>query len=34
LFMAWRDCGLLDEKGKARPACQIWADYLNRPLSK
>jgi hypothetical protein len=34
LFMAWRDCGLLDENGKARPARQVWADYFNLPLSK
>jgi len=24
LFMAWRDCGLLDEKGAERPACAVW----------
>ena len=34
LFMAWRDCGLLDEKGKARPAYQVWKDYFDLPLQK
>lgn len=34
LFMAWRDCGLLDENGKARPAREVWADYFKQPLSK
>jgi hypothetical protein len=34
LFMAWRDCGLLDETGKARPACQVWKDCFRLPLSK
>jgi hypothetical protein len=33
LFMAWRDCGLLDEKGKARPALQVWNEYFQLPLS-
>ncbi|MHB1034394.1 MAG: TIGR03067 domain-containing protein [Pirellulales bacterium] len=32
LFIAWRDCGLLDEKGKARPAYRVWKDYLSLPL--
>jgi hypothetical protein len=34
LFMAWRDCGLLDEMGKARPARQLWKDHFDLPLSK
>lgn len=34
LFMAWRDCGLLDEEGKERPAYSIWKDYFNRELEK
>jgi hypothetical protein len=32
LFMAWRDCGLLDENGKARSAYEAWGEYFNRPL--
>jgi hypothetical protein len=32
LFKAWRDCGLLDENGKARPAYQVWQDYFAMPL--
>ena len=28
LFMAWRDCGLLDEKGNPRPAFQVWKNYF------
>lgn len=34
LFMAWRDCGLLDEKGHTRPAYKIWKDYFDLPLQK
>jgi hypothetical protein len=34
LFMAWRDCGLLDEQGNARPAYAIWREYFERPLSR
>jgi hypothetical protein len=33
LFIAWRDCGLIDERGRARPAYAVWRDYLNRPFS-
>ena len=33
-FMAWRDCGLLDEAGKERPAFRVWRDYFERPLSE
>ena len=32
LFMAWRDCGLLDERGQARPAYAVWREYFERPL--
>jgi hypothetical protein len=32
LFMAWRDCGLVDESGKPRPAYQLWKDYFALPL--
>jgi hypothetical protein len=31
LFIAWRDCGLVDENGKARPAFQVWKDYFELP---
>ena len=31
LFMAWRDCGLLDESGQPRPAYAIWKSYFNLP---
>ena len=34
LFMAWRDCGLLDEEGTQRPAYTIWKDYFDRELEK
>ena len=32
-FMAWRDCGLLDQDGKARPAYTVWKRYFDLPLS-
>ena len=32
LFMIWRDCGLIDERGRARPAYFVWRDYFSRPL--
>ena len=32
LFMAWRDCGLLDEDGHARPSYVVWREYFGRPL--
>ena len=32
LFMAWRDCGLLDEAGKPRPALELWRRWLSVPL--
>ena len=34
LFMAWRDCGLLDEKGRARPAYRVWKEYFDIPLQR
>lgn len=34
LFMAWRDCGLLDEQGEARPAYGVWKDFFDLPLQK
>jgi len=34
LFIAWRDCGLLDEQGNARPAYAVWREYLERPLNR
>jgi uncharacterized protein (TIGR03067 family) len=34
LFIAWKDCGFLDEKGNFRPAYQVWKDYLELPLQK
>jgi hypothetical protein len=33
LFIAWRDCGLIDEAGRERPAYGIWRDYFRRPYS-
>ncbi len=32
-FMAWRDCGLLDQDGKARSAYLVWKRYFGLPLS-
>jgi hypothetical protein len=29
LFMAWRDCGLLDEDGKPRPIYWLWKSYFD-----
>jgi hypothetical protein len=34
LFKAWRDCGLIDENGKARPAYAVWKTYFDLPLTK
>ncbi|MBN1846214.1 MAG: glycosyl hydrolase 53 family protein [Sedimentisphaerales bacterium] len=31
-FMAWRDCGLLDETGKKRPSYHVWKQYFDMPL--
>ena len=33
LFIAWRDCGLIDERGRSRPAYVVWRDCVNRPFS-
>ena len=33
LFVAWRDCGLIDERGRSRPAYSEWREYLNLPFS-
>jgi hypothetical protein len=33
VFLAWRDCGLLDEGGRPRPAYRVWEQYLALPLS-
>jgi uncharacterized protein (TIGR03067 family) len=30
LFMAWRDCGLVDEHGVKRPAYAVWRRYFDR----
>jgi CubicO group peptidase (beta-lactamase class C family) len=34
LFMAWRNCGLLDANGKGRPVLQVWKGYFDLPLSR
>ena len=31
LFIAWRDCGLVDERGTPRPAFAVWKAYLGLP---
>ncbi|HEY3285346.1 MAG TPA: hypothetical protein VGN26_23990 [Armatimonadota bacterium] len=31
LFLAWRDCGLLDEAGRPRPAYVLWQRAFRRP---
>lgn len=31
LFIAWRDCGLLDQDGQPRPAYAVWKAYLRLP---
>ena len=33
-FMAWRDCGLLDQDGKARPAYTVWKRYFDVRLAR
>ncbi len=33
LFIAWRDCGLIDEQGRPRPAFEVWRSYFNRPFA-
>jgi pimeloyl-ACP methyl ester carboxylesterase len=34
LFMAWRDCGLLDERGRPRPALETWKGYFTLELEE
>lgn len=34
LFIAWRDCGLLDERGRARPAYDVWKAAFDLPLQE
>ncbi|NWG14119.1 MAG: hypothetical protein HXY20_11355 [Acidobacteria bacterium] len=33
-FIAWRDCGLLDENGQKRPAYEVWRRFLAMPLAR
>ena len=33
LFMAWGDCGLIDERGRSRPALAVRRDEFKRPLN-
>lgn len=30
-FKVWKDCGLLDETGKPRPAFDLWQQTLRLP---
>jgi hypothetical protein len=32
LFIAWRDCGLIDQSGAPRPAYATWKEYFELPL--
>lgn len=32
LFIAWRDCGLLNESGRPRPAYDVWTEYFRLPI--
>ena len=32
VFGAWRDCGLVDEAGKPRPAFKVWRTYFEMPF--
>lgn len=34
LFMAWRDCGFLDESGKPRPALTVWDAWFAKPWKR
>jgi len=34
LFIAWRDCGLIDQDGKPRPAYEVWKSYFALPLKQ
>ena len=29
IFLIWRDCGMVDEKGEERPALGVWRRYLS-----
>ena len=29
IFLVWRDCGMVDEKGEERPALGVWRRYLS-----
>ncbi len=29
-FVVWKDCGLIDELGRPRPALKVWRSYLKR----
>lgn len=33
VFALWEDTGMIDEKGKARPAMQVWKEWLNKPVN-
>ncbi len=33
LFLAWKDCGLVDEKGKSRPAHDVWRKHFRLPTT-
>jgi hypothetical protein len=32
-LMVWKDCGLLDEAGNERPACDVWRRFLAMPYA-
>jgi len=34
LFIAWRDCGLIDEAGRERPAFQVWREFYQRSFGR
>jgi hypothetical protein len=34
LFIAWRDCGLLDQDARPRPAYAVWKSYFDLPLRR
>jgi hypothetical protein len=33
-FIAWRDCGLVDEKGNKRPAYLVWRKFFDMPVGR
>jgi len=33
-FIAWRDCGHLDERGGPKPSYAVWRQYFERPLEQ